>query len=164
VRALRRQALGRSLTLRQVMPSGRPDDVALLGRLLLATALAAVVGWEREHAGKAAGLRTHMLVGLAAALYTALGTIAMGVAQGDTGLRADPIRVLQAVALGVGFLGGGAISGSRSAGHVVGLTTAASVWATAAVGIAAGVGQYLLAAGATVIQLVVLRGFARFDR
>jgi putative Mg2+ transporter-C (MgtC) family protein len=139
------------------------DHAALLLRLLLATALAAAVGWEREQAGKAAGLRTHMLVGLAAALYTCLGSVAMGQSQVEAGLRADPIRVIQAVALGVGFLGGGAISAARAGGHVVGLTTAASIWATAAVGIAAGLGQYVLAGGGTVLQLIVLRGFARFE-
>jgi putative Mg2+ transporter-C (MgtC) family protein len=133
-------------------------------RLVLATALAGVVGWEREQAGRAAGLRTHMLVGLAAALYTALATLALAAAQGDVGMRADPVRVIQAVAIGVGFLGGGAISVARGDGQVLGLTTAASIWTTAAVGITVGIGQYLLAAVATVLQLVVLRGLARFER
>jgi putative Mg2+ transporter-C (MgtC) family protein len=133
-------------------------------RLVLATALAGVVGWEREQAGRAAGLRTHMLVGLAAALYTALATLALAAAHGDVGMRADPVRVIQAVAIGVGFLGGGAISAARGDGQVLGLTTAASIWTTAAVGITVGIGQYLLAAVATVLQLVVLRGLARFER
>jgi putative Mg2+ transporter-C (MgtC) family protein len=133
-------------------------------RLVLATALAGVVGWEREQAGRAAGLRTHMLVGLAAALYTALATLALAAARGDVGMRADPVRVIQAVAIGVGFLGGGAISAARGDGQVLGLTTSASIWTTAAVGITVGIGQYLLAAVATVLQLVVLRGLARFER
>jgi len=145
------------------MPPGAGEDAALLLRLVVAGVLAAAVGWERERAGKSAGLRTHMLVGLAAALYTALGTLAMEHAAAAPGLRADPVRVIQSVALGIGFLGGGAIAAARSEGHGAGLTTAASIWAIAAVGMAAGVGHYVLAAGATVLQFIVLRVLARFD-
>jgi putative Mg2+ transporter-C (MgtC) family protein len=139
------------------------DDLVLLLRLALAAALAAAAGWEREQAGKAAGLRTHMLVGLAAALYTGVGAAALGQAQTEN-LRGDLGRVIQAVALGVGFLGGGSISVLRSNGHVVGLTTAASIWATAAIGIAAGIGHYVLAVGATLLQILILRTFERFER
>jgi putative Mg2+ transporter-C (MgtC) family protein len=146
------------------MPSGAGEDAVLLLRLLVAAALAATVGWERETAGKSAGLRTHMLVGLAAALYTGLGVLGMERAGAEPGLRADPVRVIQAVALGIGFLGGGAIAAARNEGHPGGLTTAASIWTTAAVGIAAGIGHYVLAAGATLLQFVVLRVLVRFDR
>jgi putative Mg2+ transporter-C (MgtC) family protein len=140
------------------------DDGALLLRLALATALAGAAGWDRERAGKAAGLRTHMLVGLAAALYAGLGTLAIGETSPETGLRGDPVRIIQSVAIGIGFLGGGAISVVRGGGQVIGLTTAASIWTTAAMGIACALGHSLLAAGATVLQIVVLRGFARFER
>jgi putative Mg2+ transporter-C (MgtC) family protein len=137
----------------------------LLLRLVLATALAAMLGWEREQAGKPAGLRTHMLVGLASGLYTALGTLAIASTEGLPGnIRGDPVRIIQAVALGIGFLGGGAISAGRSDASTHHLTTAASVWSTAAIGIAAGLGHYLLAAGATALQLVVLHLFVRLDR
>jgi putative Mg2+ transporter-C (MgtC) family protein len=146
------------------VPSGAGEDATLLLRLVVAAVLAAAVGWEREQAGKSAGLRTHMLVGLAAALYTALGMLGMEHAAKGPGLRADPIRVIQAVALGIGFLGGGSIAAAKSGGHVTGLTTAASIWTTAAVGIAVGTGRYLLAVGATVLQFAVLRGLARFDQ
>lgn len=146
------------------LPAGMAGEAVLLLRVLLATALAAALGWEREQAGKSAGLRTHMLVGLAAALYTALGEMAMAESeQLQPGVRADPIRIIQAVALGIGFLAGGIISGRQPEGHVSGLTTAASIWSTAAIGIAAGFGHYLLAAGATVLQLVVLHAFMRFE-
>ena len=153
----------------RVMIALSPDttaqtDALLVGRLVVAAALAAVVGWEREQAHKLAGLRTHMLVGLAAATFTVLGTIAMEATASSAGLRADPVRVIQAVALGVGFLGGGAISASRRGGHAGGLTTAASIWATAAVGIAAGLGHYVLAAGATLLQLAILHGVALLER
>jgi putative Mg2+ transporter-C (MgtC) family protein len=140
-------------------------ELALLLRLLLAAALAAILGWERESAHKSAGLRTHMLVGIASALFTVLAELAVRDYSGaDGGLRADPIRVIQAVAIGVGFLGSGVIFVSKTGESVLGLTTAGSIWATAALGIAAGLGYYILAVGATLLLLIVLRGMSRFDR
>jgi putative Mg2+ transporter-C (MgtC) family protein len=140
------------------------DELALLTRLLAAGALAALLGWEREKARKSAGLRTHMLVGVAAALYTVLAELAVLSYPGsEEGLRADPVRVIQAVAIGVGFLGSGVIFVSKSGESVLGLTTAASIWATAATGIAVGLGYYVLALGATLLLLLVLRLLARFD-
>jgi putative Mg2+ transporter-C (MgtC) family protein len=139
-------------------------ELQILIRLLVAAALAAILGWEREHARKPAGLRTHMLVGIAAALYTAIAQLAVAdIAVAETALRADPIRAVQAVAIGIGFLGSGVIFVSRHEDRVQGLTTAASIWATAAVGIAAGLEHYVLAAGATALLLFVLRVMVRFD-
>ena len=139
-------------------------ELQFLIRLLVAAALAAVLGWEREHARKSAGLRTHMLVGIAAALYTSIAELSVAdIALGETGLRADPIRAIQAVAIGIGFLGSGVIFVSRHEDRVQGLTTAASIWATAAIGIAAGLEHYVLAVGATVLLLFVLRVMVRFD-
>jgi putative Mg2+ transporter-C (MgtC) family protein len=146
------------------MSASLGPELLLLFRLTLAAGLAAALGWERERAGKPAGLRTHMLVGLASALYTGLGTLAIAAAQGLGEIRGDPIRILQAVALGIGFLGGGVISAGGSDGHAHHLTTAASIWCTAAIGIACGFGHYALALGATVLQLIILRGFVRFER
>ena len=138
-------------------------EYVFLIRLAIAAALAAVLGWEREQAGKSAGLRTHVLVAISAALYTALAELSVEHYSGqEEGLRSDPIRVIQAVAVGIGFLGGGMIV--RSGDHVRGLTTAASIWATAAIGIAVGLAHYRLAVGATVLLLVVLHGMARFER
>jgi putative Mg2+ transporter-C (MgtC) family protein len=132
-------------------------ELLLLLRILIAGGLAAIVGWERERAGKAAGFRTHMLVCMAAALYTAIGTMEFNeAATRPDGLRADPIRVIQAVALGIGFLGSGVIRTSKDGEEILGLTTAASIWATAAIGIAAGFGRFVLAAGATLLLAVVL--------
>jgi putative Mg2+ transporter-C (MgtC) family protein len=140
-------------------------ELSLLVRLVLAGLLAAVLGWEREAAHKPAGLRTHMLVGIASALFTVLAELAVRDYPGqEGGLRADPIRVIQAVAIGVGFLGSGVIFVRKDQESVEGLTTAGSVWATAAIGMAAGLGYYILAVGATLLLLVVLRGMARFDR
>lgn len=139
-----------------------PEYVFLI-RLVIAAALGGILGWEREKAGKSAGLRTHMLVAIAAALYTALAELSVRAYEGDEGLRSDPIRAIQAVAVGIGFLGGGMIVVSRAGDRVVGLTTAASIWATAAIGIATGLAYFRLAAGGTVLLLLVLRGLARFD-
>ncbi len=106
-----------------------------------------------------------MLVGIGSALFTVLGELAVRDYPGDQGgLRADPIRVIQAVAIGVGFLGGGVIFVARDREEVLGLTTAASIWATAAVGIAAGLGHYIIALGATLLLLIVLRLLLRFER
>jgi len=140
--------------------------VALSLYATVAAVLAGLLGWERESARKAAGLRTHMLVGIASALYTAIGQLAViDLPEGNPErLQADPIRVIQAVAIGIGFLGSGVIFMSHTEDRVYGLTTAASVWATAAIGIAVGLEHYVLAAGATLLLLVVLRGMARFDR
>ena len=139
-------------------------ELNLLIRLLVAAVLAAVLGWERESARKAAGLRTHMLVGIAAALYTSISELAVSeIPPNSEGFQADPIRAIQAVAIGIGFLGSGVIFVSRQEDRVHGLTTAASVWATAAIGIAAGLEHYVLAVGATLLLLFVLRGLARFD-
>jgi putative Mg2+ transporter-C (MgtC) family protein len=141
------------------------SELQLLVRLLVAAALAGLLGWERESARKAAGLRTHMLVGIAAALYTSIGQLSVqDMAAQSENFQADPIRAIQAVAIGIGFLGSGVIFMSRTEDRVYGLTTAASVWATAAIGIAAGLGHYILAVGATVLLLLVLRGLARFDK
>jgi putative Mg2+ transporter-C (MgtC) family protein len=140
-------------------------QLLLLVRLVAAGVLSAVLGWEREAARKPAGLRTHMLVGIASALFTLLAELSVVDYPGDAdGMRADPIRVIQAVAIGVGFLGSGVIFVSRDEESVRGLTTAGSIWATAAIGIASGLGYYVLAVGATLILLLVLRGMSRFDR
>jgi putative Mg2+ transporter-C (MgtC) family protein len=137
---------------------------ALLLRLVIAGALAAVLGWERQAAHKPAGLRTHMLVAIAAALFTVLAQLAVGdFPGGEEGMRADPVRVIQAVAIGIGFLGSGVIFVARSGESIRGLTTAASIWATAAIGIAVGLEHYVLATGATLLLWVVLRGMSRFE-
>jgi putative Mg2+ transporter-C (MgtC) family protein len=139
-------------------------ELQFLIRLLVAAVLAAALGWEREHARKSAGLRTHMLVGIAAALYTAVAELAVAdISPGEKGFQADPIRAVQAVAIGIGFLGSGVIFVSRHEDRVQGLTTAASIWATAAIGIAAGLQRYMLAVGATAMLLFVLRVLVRFD-
>jgi putative Mg2+ transporter-C (MgtC) family protein len=105
-----------------------------------------------------------MLVGIAAALFSALGELAIQDQAPTQAMRGDPVRVIQAVAVGIGFLGSGVIFVAKEGDRVRGLTTAASIWATAGVGIAAGSGRFLLAGGSTLLLMLVLRAMARFDR
>jgi len=131
------------------MASVSPDlDAAF--RLIAATAFGAALGWEREAHRKAAGLRTHMLVALGAATLIVLGT---GLAETRAGTM-DPIRVIQGVAAGIGFLGAGQILQSED--RVRGLTTAAGIWLVGAVGVACGMGHYLIAFTAVVLGLLTL--------
>lgn len=118
-------------------------------RLLFAAVLGGIIGFEREHAGKAAGMRTHMLVAIGAALFV----IAAQQAGGD---RADVSRVIQGLVAGIGFLGAGTILNRSTEGEIRGLTTAASIWLTAAIGVAAGLGRESTAMLATLLALVVL--------
>jgi putative Mg2+ transporter-C (MgtC) family protein len=123
-------------------------DLELARRLLLAAALGGVIGIEREMRQKNAGLRTNMLIALGAALFTVM-SIELSDAAG-----ADPTRVASQIVTGVGFLGAGAIL--RRDGGVHGLTTAATIWVNAAVGVAAGGGEYHLAVVGTAVTLIVL--------
>lgn len=132
-------------------------DLTPIVRLLVAAVLAGIVGWERQRAGKSAGLRTHMLVGLAAALYVTLVDIgAERYAHYGSEVRFDFTRAIDAIATGIGFLGGGIIFISRGADQIRGATTAASIWATAAVGAAVGMEAYGLATGATLLLVAIL--------
>lgn len=125
-----------------------------LALIVLAGALGAAVGLEREQAEKAAGLRTHLLVATAAGAVVVLGRLLLD----DTdAANADPARSLHAVVTGIGFLCAGAIITDRSRGRVQGLTTAASLFFTATIGLAAGLGYLVVAVGATVLALIVLR-------
>jgi len=118
-------------------------------RLLLAVALGVGIGFQRERAHKAAGLRTHILISLGAALFTVVSIF------GFSG-TVDPSRVAAGVVAGVGFIGAGVIFRGMTGEGVAGLTTAASIWATAAVGLAAGAGLWLIAIIAALITFGVL--------
>lgn len=121
----------------------------ILTRLLLAALLGGVLGYEREHKGKAAGIRTHMLVAMGSALFVLVPLLG-GMPPGDLS------RVLQGVIAGVGFLGAGAIVKQRVEENVQGLTTAAGIWMTAAIGVACGMGRESTAVVSTLLALVVL--------
>jgi len=122
-------------------------EIEMILRLLLAAALGAIIGYQRERAGKPAGLRTHILICVGSALFTIASIYGFG--------TADPARIAAGIVAGIGFLGAGAII--RREGELVGgLTTAATIWAVAAIGLAAGAGLYLASAVTTVIALIVL--------
>lgn len=115
-------------------------------RLLLAAALGAIIGWQREKAHKPAGLRTHMLIAIGAALFTIVSINGF--------IGGNPSQVAAGVVTGIGFLGAGAIM--HRGRSVEGLTTAASIWAVAAIGLAVGAGMYLLAVLTAVTVFLVL--------
>lgn len=124
-------------------------------RLLIAAVLGAMIGFEREWNTAEAGLRTHILVALAAALFTILAfEIFHTIDTGSGGSQADPIRAVEAVTAGIAFLGAGAIF--RSGGNVQGLTTGAGMWLAGAVGVATALGYYIIAFGVAVLAVLVL--------
>jgi putative Mg2+ transporter-C (MgtC) family protein len=125
-----------------------PIVLEMVLRLLLAAALGAAIGYQRERAGKQAGIRTHVLISTGAALISLVSMYGFGAAS-------DPARVAAGVVVGVGFLGAGVIL-HREGGIVAGLTTAATIWVMAGIGLAAGAGLYLIAAVAAAIVLGVL--------
>lgn len=128
----------------------------VLVRLTMAMLLGALIGYERELSDSAAGLRTHMLVALGSALFV--------LAPQQAGIEpADLSRVLQGVVAGIGFLGAGAVLKLKADGEIRGLTTAASIWATAAIGITAGLGLEATAVLATLMVLVILHALFRFS-
>ncbi|MCE0505152.1 MULTISPECIES: MgtC/SapB family protein [unclassified Roseivivax] len=137
---------------------------AALFRLMAAALLGAVIGWEREAHDKPAGLRTHILISIAACLFTLIAFDLMALdekAAGDA-LRVDPIRVIEAVTAGVAFLAAGSII--TQGAQVRGLTTGAGMWMAGAVGLSCGTGNVPLAALATTLTVVVMWLLRRFVR
>jgi putative Mg2+ transporter-C (MgtC) family protein len=128
-----------------------------LGSLLLATVLGGAIGWEREHAHKPAGLRTNILICMAAALLTDISVRAAT----SVSTTADPGRIAAQIVTGVGFLGAGTIIQTR--GTVTGLTTAATLWIVAAIGMAIGFGALIEAVGTTLLVLITLIPLRRLE-
>lgn len=141
-------------------------EFQILGRVAIAMLLGAAVGIEREMADKPAGLRTHMLVAGAAAVLVGLSDIVVDhfAANSSGEIRSDPIRMIEAVITGVSFLGAGTILRRRRSEEVEGLTTAASLLLTAAIGICVGLSEIGLAAGVTVLALLTLSGVKLIER
>jgi putative Mg2+ transporter-C (MgtC) family protein len=148
------------------VPPGVPDMSEMIGtfrldlllKLSLAVVLGGAIGLEREIAGKPAGLRTNILICMGAALLTdvSIGMTTVG------GVRVgDPSRLAAQIITGIGFLGAGSIMQAR--GTITGLTTAATIWVVAAIGITVGAGHYLEAAGAGVLVTVVLAGLGNVE-
>ena len=136
-----------------------PDTLSLATRLALATLLGATVGLNREISLKPAGLRTHALVALGAALLSYLG-LQLGRSTGDGAAAA---RIIQGMVAGIGFIGGGVILHRADVQMVRGLTTAASIWVVAATGAAVGIGLWRAALIAVALTLIVLTVGRRID-
>ncbi|HUF74699.1 MAG TPA: MgtC/SapB family protein [Longimicrobiales bacterium] len=140
------------------LPEAHPElRLGLLGGLLLAALLGGAIGWERAYSGKPAGLRTNILICMAATLLTDLSVLAAA-----SSAAGDPGRIAAQIVTGVGFLGAGTIIQSR--GNVTGLTTAATLWIVSAIGMAIGFGAWVEAVGTTLLVLVALVPLRRVER
>lgn len=140
-------------------------QLALLARVAAAMVLGGIIGYEREQGGKPAGLRTHMLVAAAAALFVGLGdllTAQFATEEAAAAMRTDPIRIVEAIVAGVSFLGAGTIFVSGQEQRVHGLTTAASLLVVAGVGVAVALGAWVAALGVTLLALLTLNLLARY--
>lgn len=142
------------------------EDLAMLLRLLVAAILAVPLGWDRERANRPAGLRTHLLVAVSAALIVSLAEPMVHMVRDveDERIRFDPMHLIIAITTGVAFLGAGTIVSGGKDNRVKGLTTAGSILATAAIGAAAGLERYMLAVGASALVLLVLVGLNGLEK
>ena len=137
-------------TVEEFTDLGNAEDITrIVLRLLVALALGGLLGYERESIGASAGLRTHMLVSLGCALFILIPV--------QAGMQIEDVsRVLQGVAAGIGFIGAGAILKQSNQNDIRGLTTAASIWTTAAIGVAAGMGREASAIVSAVFAFIIL--------
>lgn len=131
-------------------------QIQIIWQLILAAILGGLVGLEREYKKKEAGLRTYALVSLSTALFTIIALEAVRVFSEKPGVSLDPLRVIQAVAIGIGFLGAGLIIYRQF--HVEGLTTAAGLWIVAAIGVAVGIKLYFVAIFVALLAIGILAG------
>ena len=136
-------------------------NLQMILQLVLAIALGSLIGIERKNQERAAGLRTFALVALASTLFTILAVGLMSFHYPQL-VSFDPVRLIQSIAIGFGFLGGGLIIYRRF--RLEGLTTAVALWTTSAIGIAVGLKLYFLATVATFFVLVVLKGFREIEK
>ena len=137
------------------------DDREIIIRMLLAVLIGGIIGFEREAHKRAAGLRTHILVCIGAALFT-MSSIYIAQHYGGADQNCDPSRIASGIVMGIGFLGAGAIIRERAA--VSGLTTAASLWGVAGIGMALGCGFYKLALISAIAIFVSLVALGKFTR
>jgi len=138
-----------------------PESLDLLGRLGLAALLGGLVGLERDIHGRAAGLRTHLMVSLGAALYMVMSSVVAS-SVGEASRYTDPGRIAAQIVTGIGFLGAGAIM--KEGFSVRGLTTAACLWVVAGIGMASGAAQYMLATSTCLFSLIALSVLPRIDK
>ncbi len=136
-------------------------EIETVCQLILAIVLGALIGLEREYKGKGAGLQTYSLVALGTCLFTIISFELFDFFAVKSGISFDPSRIIQAVAVGIGFIGAGVIF--RQSSGVVGLTTAAGLWTTAAIGVAVGVRFYFLAVVTTLAVILILAGLGLLE-
>ena len=135
------------------------DQLSIIVRVAVVAVLAGLIGWERDRAGKAAGTRTMALVGISATLIVAIGEVL------NTSMNlGDPTRALHAVVTGIGFLGAGLIFTTGKSNEIQGVTTSATVFTTACMGIAVGLGFFWTAVFFTIITVVILRSTHLMER
>ncbi|MEP7148956.1 MAG: MgtC/SapB family protein [Acidobacteriota bacterium] len=139
------------------LPAGTHLTILLL-RLVTATLLGAAIGFERQRAGKAAGLRTHILVASGTTVFI-LACLGAGIKTNSDGIS----RVIQGIITGIGFVGAGSILKRETGGNIQGVTTSAGIWMTAAIGVTIGLGGLGLAIMATILTLVILRVTVWFE-
>ncbi|MBL7157446.1 MAG: MgtC/SapB family protein [Candidatus Omnitrophica bacterium] len=131
--------------------------ITIVLRLFIAILCGIIIGLEREFRDKAAGLRTHILVCLGAAIFGILGLVLVSEYK-----NADILRLAQGLLIGIGFLGGGVIF--KEGASVKGLTTAAGIWVMGAIGLAVGVGSYYIAFVGTIFTFLVMALFGKFEK
>lgn len=148
--------IGQALAKEFALPDAGTTTVIVV-RLFTAMVLGGMLGLERESKGRAAGLKTHMLVSIGSALFV-MAPLLMGIAPGDV------TRVMQGIVSGIGFLGAGAIIKLERDERIEGLTTAAGIWMVSAVGMAAGMGMEVMALATTLIGLAVVNTIPRIMR
>lgn len=149
------------------VPAVYLQQLYVLGRVLIAMVMGALIGLEREVAHKPAGLRTHILVAGASTLLLTVGVdmVDFQIANiGDVVVRTDPVRIIAAIITGISFLGAGTIIRQSSNGSVKGLTTAASLLLASVVGMYVALSQWVIAIGTTILALLVLRLVPWFER
>jgi len=137
-------------------------QIQIFLQLLLATFLGALIGLEREIKRKEAGLQTYSLVALGTCLFTLINFELINFSFGRSGIIIDPSRIIQAIAIGIGFIGGGVIFRQQSG--IIGLTTAAGLWVSSAIGIAVGAKLYFLSIFTAFLALLVLTGLGFLER
>ena len=134
----------------------------LILQLILAVIFGGIIGFEREYKGKEAGFQTYSLVALGSCLFTIISFELFNFFTGKAGVSFDPSRIIQAVAIGIGFLGGGVIIYREF--RLEGITTAAGLWCAAAIGVAVGAKLYLLALSAFLLTTIILIVFGILER
>lgn len=136
------------------------ETVVFIGQIFLSAVLGGIIGIERDIHGRAAGLRTHILVGSGATLFMIISQVVAS--RGNTPIGSDPGRIAAQIVTGIGFLGAGAIM--KEGFNVRGLTTAACFWVVAAIGMSVGAGQYILAISTTIMSLLTLSVLNHVDK